>query len=205
MELTANTAPKVHARVIDMLGNLKGSERYLDVAAGSGALLKQVISRFPDINAEACEFNPNLFKLSDIPCKKVDLNTKIDYPDNSFDVVTCIEVIEHLKYPWLLVEELHRITKSGGTLILSTPNISSFFSRLLYLASGRFINFLDKDADNMGHISPVFAWTLDYMIKGKFEIEKVTYNRSALPVLGLEFFKPHRFFGEVAVLKLKKI
>jgi len=43
--------------------------------------------------------------------------------DNSFDVVLCLEVIEHLlKDPTHMLCEIHRVLKPDGILLLSTPN-----------------------------------------------------------------------------------
>ncbi|MBE0608368.1 MAG: methyltransferase domain-containing protein, partial [Dehalococcoidia bacterium] len=47
------------------------------------------------------------------------------YPDNTFDVVTWCEVIEHLtENPVHTLAEIHRVLKPGGALVLSTPNAS---------------------------------------------------------------------------------
>ena len=47
------------------------------------------------------------------------------YPDNTFDLVTWCEVIEHLTLnPVWALSEIHRVLKPGGALVLSTPNAS---------------------------------------------------------------------------------
>lgn len=50
-----------------------------------------------------------------------------DYPlplaTASFDAVLCFETVEHLPYPERLVAELGRVTRPGGVLILTTPNV----------------------------------------------------------------------------------
>ena len=50
-----------------------------------------------------------------------------DYPlplaTASFDAVLCFETVEHLAQPARLVAELGRVTRPGGTLILTTPNV----------------------------------------------------------------------------------
>jgi SAM-dependent methyltransferase len=47
--------------------------------------------------------------------------TSIPEPDESFDAVMCIEVLEHLPEPIKALKELSRLLRPGGTLILSAP------------------------------------------------------------------------------------
>ncbi len=47
--------------------------------------------------------------------------TSIPVPNNSFDVVLCIEVLEHVPEPIPVIEELSRILKPEGQLLLSAP------------------------------------------------------------------------------------
>lgn len=48
------------------------------------------------------------------------------FADESFDVVTAFELIEHLNAPRLLLSECHRILKPEGVLIINTPNAASW-------------------------------------------------------------------------------
>ncbi|MBZ0304059.1 MAG: Coenzyme F420 hydrogenase/dehydrogenase, beta subunit C-terminal domain, partial [Anaerolineae bacterium] len=48
---------------------------------------------------------------------------RLPFEDHTFDAVLCFETVEHLSLPELLVHELARVTKPGGTLILTTPNV----------------------------------------------------------------------------------
>lgn len=47
------------------------------------------------------------------------------YPNNYFDLINLCHVIEHVLNPVQYMEELYRITKTNGILILATPNIGT--------------------------------------------------------------------------------
>lgn len=46
---------------------------------------------------------------------------KIPVPDQSFDVILCTEVLEHVPYPIDALAEMCRIVKLGGTLLITAP------------------------------------------------------------------------------------
>ncbi|MEI6122095.1 MAG: class I SAM-dependent methyltransferase [Bacteroidota bacterium] len=49
--------------------------------------------------------------------------------DNSFDVVVTFQVIEHIKDDQFFLQEIHRVLKQNGILILTTPNINMSITR----------------------------------------------------------------------------
>lgn len=58
------------------------------------------------------------------------------FEDGSFDMVLCLEVIEHLTYsPTHMLVETHRVLKEGGKLILSTPNAISIMKTVALLCN----------------------------------------------------------------------
>lgn len=55
--------------------------------------------------------------------EKVDIVSsaeKIPFKKNSFDVVVCFQVLEHIENPEKAISEMHRVLKKGGILMLST-------------------------------------------------------------------------------------
>jgi 2-polyprenyl-3-methyl-5-hydroxy-6-metoxy-1,4-benzoquinol methylase len=42
--------------------------------------------------------------------------------DNSFDTIICFQVIEHIENDGLLLQEIKRVLRPGGSLFLTTPN-----------------------------------------------------------------------------------
>jgi len=47
---------------------------------------------------------------------------KLPFKDNSFDIVLCTEVIEHVNNQKKVISEIFRVLKKNGYLILTTPN-----------------------------------------------------------------------------------
>ena len=49
---------------------------------------------------------------------------RFPYPDGHFAVVLCCEVLEHLQHdPMAMMSEINRVTKPGGAIVMTTPNI----------------------------------------------------------------------------------
>jgi len=53
-----------------------------------------------------------------------DLGKPFDLPEGSFDVVSCVEVLEHLPDPLFCLRQIHRVLRPGGVLVTSVPNSS---------------------------------------------------------------------------------
>jgi len=57
--------------------------------------------------------------------QQADLNVepvRLNYPDNSFDVVTCVVSIDYLLHPIEVLREVHRVLRPGGQVIVSQSN-----------------------------------------------------------------------------------
>ncbi len=59
------------------------------------------------------------------------------------DVVVAVETIEHLENPRAFMRELVRLAKSGGTVVVTTPNQLSLLSKMTLLLKNRFSAFQD--------------------------------------------------------------
>ncbi len=64
------------------------------------------------------------------------LDSPLPWRDSSFDLVVCVEGIEHLEDAFAFCREVHRIVRPGGCLLVTTPNILSIRSRIRYFGSG---------------------------------------------------------------------
>lgn len=75
---------------------------------------------------EIIEEAVNKAKKRGVKVKRGDLNKKLEYPNNSFDVIHANQVIEHLNNTDLFLSEIYRILKPNGYAIISTENLSSW-------------------------------------------------------------------------------
>jgi SAM-dependent methyltransferase len=55
------------------------------------------------------------------------------FPDESFDVVFFVDVLEHLYDPIIALKEIRRVLKPGGYLCLKTPNCANLKNRIKLL------------------------------------------------------------------------
>jgi len=63
--------------------------------------------------------------------------------DGQFDLITCMEVIEHVADPALFVKALARRLAPGGLLVLSTPNATGW-SKLMMITIGEGLGRIPK-------------------------------------------------------------
>jgi ubiquinone/menaquinone biosynthesis C-methylase UbiE len=76
--------------------------------------------------------------------------TSIPEKDESFDIVLCTEVLEHLPDPVKALVEFHRLLKKGGKLIITAPFCSLTHFAPYHYSSGFNRYFYEFHLDNLG-------------------------------------------------------
>jgi methionine biosynthesis protein MetW len=113
--------------------------RFLDIGCGEGTLAARVRDRFTEVHGiDISEEAVRLAIKNGVRALRANLNVDpIPFPENHFDVVTALDVIEHFIDPVRLIREIYRVLTPGGYTVISTPNIRKI-QRILTLVRGRF-------------------------------------------------------------------
>ena len=120
-----------HNRIKDtIIDNVVKGGTLLDVGCGYGFLFQRLNSReFTCDGLYGTEISPSLSKSTklNVPESEVLVSRAEDLPfvNSVFDTVVCSEVIEHVSDPYAVIQELSRVAKVGGNVILTTPNYSA--------------------------------------------------------------------------------
>lgn len=111
--------------------------RMLDVGCGTGAFLEVAEERGWDVTGT--EFSAYAIKVAEARRFRV-LKGEVweaKLPAEAFDVVTCWHVIEHVADPKRVMEEIYRVLRPGGVLVLATPNVADHIFRAAYIIARR--------------------------------------------------------------------
>lgn len=90
-----------------------------------------------------------------VETNQVDLNTTtLPYPNDSIDIVLFMEVIEHLYISDPVMQEVMRILRPGGLLVLTTPNLASWANRTAILFGFQPFSIDVSFKQNFGRVAP---------------------------------------------------
>lgn len=115
----------------DFLNLLEGevAESLLDLGCDDGSFttkLADIVGVNEVYAIELIKERANLAVHRGIKCKVADLNKPFPFPDGMFDLITANQIIEHLYEIDIFGKEISRVLRSGGHLVISTPNLASF-------------------------------------------------------------------------------
>src|SRR5258708_16302348 len=128
-------------------------ESILDVGCGEGFTLNKLKAAGIGKKLEGIEYLDEAIKLGkkyhpDIVIKKGTIYD-LPYKDNSFDLLLCTEVLEHLEYPKKALKELVRVTKRY--CLLSVPNEPIFMAS--NFLRGKNLSRWGNDIEHINHCS----------------------------------------------------
>jgi SAM-dependent methyltransferase len=109
-----------------------GKPQLLDVGCGSGWSTYAFATAGYD--ATGIDLNPAAFEPpSHDACRLQEGNAiQIPFPADSFDVVTCYQCLEHVPDPGRALDEMVRVCRPGGAVVIVGPNLVSPFPALVH-------------------------------------------------------------------------
>lgn len=160
-----------HQHVVDYVRRMPRGVRVLDIAAGTGALAKQLLD--VGCRVECTSWDDRV--AIPVPTYRIDLDvpfTADDVGGAVFDVVTCVEVIEHVENPSALLRSVRGLLRPDGRAIVSTPNVESAQARLQWLIRGCPFIFSKQEVERNRHISMMWREGLEFLMgRAGFDIE----------------------------------
>lgn len=136
--------------------------RVLDVGCGEGFTLKKLEEKKIGKKNEGIDYSADAIKIGKKIYPGLSLSRgdvySLDHNDNSFDLVICTEVLEHLENPVKAVREIKRV--ASKYIVFSVPN-EPFFILANFLRGKYFKNF----GNHPEHINHWSAWGFEKFLK----------------------------------------
>jgi len=160
--------------VLDAIGryiNRSESTKILDIGCGSGVMLKALdeIGHVygMDMSDDAISFSKEIF---DGDVKKGYLPDKVPYQENYFDLITALDVIEHIDHDVESIETMRALLATGGKAIITVPAYMFLWS-----------SFDEMNEHKRRYTRPELKAKLE---QAGFTIEKISYYNTLLfPVI----------------------
>lgn len=171
----------------------------LDVGAGEGYFVAK------DPRFTGIELDPNLVNSGQKKGLNIQLMSafKMDFPDNSFDVVHASQIIEHFspENAALFLQEASRVLKLGGIIYITTPgirNVWNTFSHIRPYPPASFRKLLARSTEGYLYTEPL-KLTLEGFWGKRAYFRRPFFNFAfgALDIV----FTPHNPIGWLIILR----
>ncbi len=170
------------------------SEVILEVGCGAGHVLQKIpVGKLYGIDISSKMISLATRRLGERANLKKGSAERIEYPDQFFDKIICTEVLEHTLDPSVVLREIQRVVKPGGTVILSIPNEAVIDrAKQFFVKTGIFKLFLKNIPEiNEWHRHDFNLQLLRTMTRGVLEeVEVVPVPSVVLPLRYVGKYKP---------------
>ena len=123
--------PRLYPYVIPV--KLKGYEAICDIGCGAGSWLSCMRKAFPESKLYGFEIGDDAAQLAS-HAAQAEIKTgdllHTGWPDNSFDYMTFWDVLEHVQEPIVVMNEVYRLLKPGGTVVIVSPDFDCLYSKI---------------------------------------------------------------------------
>lgn len=115
----------------------KKPKKILDTGCASGWFISKISNKFPDTECFGVDIYKDAIEYAKKRYKNINFTIadahKLPYKNNSFDMVVCTEVIEHLNNPEIALGEIHRVLEKDGKCIIEVDSGNLLFTIVWFL------------------------------------------------------------------------
>jgi SAM-dependent methyltransferase len=109
-------------------GLKKSNLQVLDLGSATGGNTTHIASLGHIVtSAEFSDIGIQIQRSKGIQVVRADAR-KLPFEDESFDVVICLDVMEHIEEDFLVISEISRVLRSGGRFLISVPEDPKLWS-----------------------------------------------------------------------------
>ena len=103
--------------------------KILDIGCGTGSEI-DFFTEFGEITGiDSSKEAINLCLKRGLEKKVIEANAeKLSFPDEIFDLILCLDVLEHIQYPEFAIAEISRLLKKEGFVVLTVPAFAWLWS-----------------------------------------------------------------------------
>ncbi|MEA3499907.1 MAG: class I SAM-dependent methyltransferase [Candidatus Marinimicrobia bacterium] len=145
-------------------------KNYLDIGCGEGVILSILKTQIKDKNCYGIDIDQNHIEKAKFNAPfchyKIGDIYKIPFSKNSYDLVTCFEVLEHLEYPHKAIKELKRVSSKYN--LISVPREPLWC--MLNMIRGKYWKGL---GNTPGHINNWSTKDIVNLLSNYFQIVKI--------------------------------
>lgn len=163
-----------YQRALDLI-SLAPDSRILDIGCKYATLKDLLEENNLQVDYYGVDISNKVFsKIKNFNHEKffvADVSKNLPFESERFDYIFAMEIMEHVESPTIMLNEINRVLKKNGTLILSVPNVYCW---------NEIIGNLLKLPDTEGHISAFtyqIMWRLLDFTGFRIEEIKGTYFR----------------------------
>lgn len=175
------TIEKMRLKKIVQLAQFQKNDLVLDLGCGEGFL----ISLIPDLTEKIVGLDISKIALNRAreilkDKKKVELRwgnaEELNLPNESFDKIICSEMLEHTPQPRKVMEEIYRVLKNNGLLVISVPDekrIQFIMKIAKILNLNKILDTCRGEEEYGWHLHQADKKFITDISKGLFKIQKI--------------------------------
>lgn len=166
--------------------------RVLDVGCGGGFLSNELA--LSGLKVTGVDLSPESLKVARAYDQTKSVNYEVadafhlPYPDESFDILTAMDFLEHVENPAIVIKEFSRVLRPGGFFFFHTFN-RNFLSWLIII---KLVEWFIKNTPKNMHVIRLFIKPQElktYCKEAGMEVKGLTGLRPVLSTINLSMIK----------------